>query len=256
MGLFDVFDSGGGRRSARQQNDSLQEAYNMANQRLDQYAGAERDVLKQGRSDAYGYLDAGVSQAQPWLEKSITPFQGLYDRGTQGIDYYGQLVGLGGGDPAGMQQTLENIPGYQFARDQGIQALDRQANAKGNPYNATDVLNFTNGLASQNYFNYLDRLNPFFGLAQGAASGLAGGYGNIANLYNQLGANKANVATGVAGSIADTYRNQGTGNMNLALGRGQANADMYANNYAADQAASQNLWGAILSGLTAGIGAI
>lgn len=256
MGLFDVFSGSGGRRAANQGYKAQKEGFNQANDLL--RAGREDAVnaLNQGEQEAYGYLDTGVSQASPYLQNALTPFQGLYDRGTAGIDYYGQLAGLGGGDPAQMQAMLEGIPGYQFARDQGLQALDRQANAKGNPYNATDVLNFTNGLASQNYFNYLNAFNPYFGLAQSGAQGLASGNRDLANLYNQLGANKANIATGTGNQLADVHTGAFTNLANNARGLGQAGYDRSMNAYNADQAANQNLWGAILGLGNAAIGAI
>lgn len=155
----------------------------------------------------------------------------MYRAGGAGINYYGQLLGGPGGDPAKMQNTLEGIPGYQFARDQGIDALNRTANSRGmlaSGNNTQDILRFSQGLADQNYFNYLNALQPFFGLGQNAANSIQGGLTNKANLASDTGR-----AIGTLGYASKT-------------GAGQAGADMYANINNAEQAANSNLWNAIL----------
>jgi len=51
---------------------------------------------------------------------------------------------------------LEGTPGYQFARDQGLQAIDRSAAAKGTLLTGgtlKDLAGFAGGIASQNYNN-------------------------------------------------------------------------------------------------------
>lgn len=229
MGFFDIFSSSGGKAAAGQQHKAQTRGLNQGFGIARDYNEKSIDALEEGRSDALGALKQG-GQAH----------QGLYRRGVGGIDYYNQLLGGPGGDPQQMQQTLEGIPGYQFARDQGVQALDRQANAKGNPYNATDVLQFSQGLADQNYFSYLNALQPNFGLAQSGAGGIA------SNAVNQ-----SNVHTNTASNIANAHSNMGNLGYNTQVGIGQAEGQLAQNRYAAEQGASGNMWNAILGGLGA-----
>lgn len=212
MGLFDIFDAGSGQAAA-------QDAY-----------GAQTRGLRRGNRQARSDLQRGQQQAVGALGQGDRGNQRLYNRGEQGIDYYGQLLGLGGNNGQ-VQETLENIPGYQFARDQGLDSINRLANSRGmlsSGNNTQDLLRFSQGLADQNYFNYLGAAQPYFGLAQGAASGM-----------QQTGANKANVYQNTGNQLADYgYKTN--------VGIGQAGADKSMNIYNAEQAASQNMWDTIL----------
>ena len=213
MGLFDIFSDSGGKRAANQ-------AY-----------AAQKEGLKKGYKKAATALSEAKTEGLGYLDQGIEPYQGLLDQGQQGIDYYGRLLGLGGGDPGQMQSVLENIPGYQFALNQGIEAINRRANAAGmlNSGNADiDAINYAQGLASQNYFDYLNAVQPYFGLGQNAAAGIQSGYTNKANLAADTGQQLANY-----GWMKHT-------------GIGQAGADRAMNIYNAEQAAGGNLWNAIL----------
>ncbi len=61
----------------------------------------------------------------------------------------------------------EAQPGYQFARDQGLQAIDRSAAAKGTLLtggNLKDLSTFAGGIASQNYNNVYNQNANTFGI--------------------------------------------------------------------------------------------
>lgn len=67
--------------------------------------------------------------------------------------------------PGSFQQT----PGYQFARDQGMQAIQRSAAAKGRMGSGnvlTELSKFGTGLASQEYGSQMDRLGRLLGQEQ------------------------------------------------------------------------------------------
>lgn len=89
--------------------------------------------------------------------------------------------------------SLRSLPGYQFAQEQGVQALDRGANARhmlDSGRSSKDLLRFGTGLADQTYGSQLSRL---MGLnQQGFAQGMsAQGAQNSAygqGLQGQLGA--------------------------------------------------------------------
>src|SRR4029078_3590218 len=177
--------------------------------------------------------------------------------GKQGLDQYGHLVGLNG--VTDMNKTLKNLPGYQFALNQSIEAAKRGAAGQGNLQSGnylTDLQNRGEGLASQNYFNYLNALNPYFGLSQNAAAGQLG----VANGQGAVAGQQANVATGLGSQLAGIATNQGTQLANIATGtannignlytnQGQNIHDYYAglSNYKQQQAANDAaMWGNIL----------
>lgn len=99
---------------------------------------------------------------------------------------------------------FENSPDYLYARDQGIQSLDRSAAAKGGYTGGgadADRMTFASGLASQNFNNYWDRLRGRAGQGQGSAQNL-GGYG--AQMAGNIGNNLMNGASARASSYANT----------------------------------------------------
>ncbi len=211
MGLFDIFSSDSGEKAAQQ-------GYNAQ-------ASGIKDAqasLEKGQKRGIRAINTGVSQAAPL-------YQNLINAGNQGITQYGNLVGLNGADAANAANQAS--PGYQFQLSQGLDALDRQHAAAGSLNSGNggaDAIKYAEGLASQDYFNRLNALQPYFGLGQNAASGLAGTYTNAAN-------NKANIFTGTAANLATQSNNLGNAGYQLAQ-----------NKFGAQQSADQNLWGAIL----------
>jgi hypothetical protein len=126
-----------------------------------------------------------------------------------------QLQKLNSGDYSSFKES----PDYQFTLNQGLQGLDRSAAARGSLYSgghSADVLNFAQGLASQNYNNYYSKLA---GLAQGgqnAASNLGsvgtgnaaaiGGYlTNSGNAQAEGYINSANATSNMMGQLAGAY---------------------------------------------------
>ncbi len=96
----------------------------------------------------------------------------------------GSLGSLGGQNPTGFGGYLapftdqfsaptaaqaEAQPGYQFARDQGLQAIDRSAAAKGTLLtggNLKDLAGYAGGVASQNYNSLYNQSANTFGINQ------------------------------------------------------------------------------------------
>lgn len=74
----------------------------------------------------------------------------------------------------GIQAYLESLPGYQFARDQGIQAVTNQLNSRGlGNYSGSlgkGIARFVTGLADQTYGAQVDRLTNLVGMGQNAAA--------------------------------------------------------------------------------------
>jgi hypothetical protein len=110
-----------------------------------------------------------VDQAMPW-----------YNAGTNALS---QLEAVNRGDYSG----FENAPDYLYARDQGIQGLDRGAASRGALYSGgadADRIAFSSGLATQNLGNYTNRLSDLARMGQGQSQYL----GQLGQNYgNQFG---------------------------------------------------------------------
>jgi hypothetical protein len=104
------------------------------------------------------------------------------------------------GDTSGFNQS----PDYQFAVQQGTQALDRGAAAKGNLWGGgadADRISLGQGLATQYATNYWNKLAGMAGQGQTSANQL-GVLG--ANVANQTGNNLTNAAQANASSYANS----------------------------------------------------
>lgn len=113
-----------------------------------------------------------------------------------------QLLALygvnGNGAQAAAQANFANTPGYQFTKDMGTQAVQRQASATGGEFSSATLGaldQYNTGLAQQTYQNYIQNL---FGLVQPGASAAS--------------------AAGSQGIQAATQAG------NFTVGKGQANA--------------------------------
>jgi hypothetical protein len=158
-----------------------------------------------------------VGQEQPFL-------QGGYGAETTLNQLLGTSPATGAGGTAGgtglpggyLTQTfnptmsdLENYPGYQFALQQGDQAVSNAQSVGGSVLSGPalkSLMSFNQGLAStqyQNAFNnfqtsqtnIFNRLNSIAGLGQNAA-------GNLGNAGTSLGTGIAQAQAAAAGSIA------------------------------------------------------
>lgn len=207
MGIFDIFGTQDQQNAANAQNAGIQ-------------AGL-------------GQLQNSFGQGQQALNTNyaaaLAPYTQNYGTASSGQNQLASLLGFGPQGSAGIQNTLQNLPGYQFALNQGSQNVLRNQAATGQvDSGATDIAlqNLGQGMASQNYNNYLSQLQPFLGAANSAAGGVAGVNTGLGNALNQSFQNVGNAQYGAATS----------------QGNNQANADL------AGLTASQNLWGALMGG--------
>lgn len=201
MGLFDVFSSGPAEEAAAAKRAGLEKGYGD----LSNLYGQGREALTTNYTDA------------------LQPYQQIYDKSQGGADAYGDATGANG--PEGLARAKQNFqagPGYQFQMDQGIDALSRAGVARGQATGNTlrDAQEFGSNLASTEYGNYVNRLQPFLSGASGAASGIAG------------------VKTGLGSGLNQSFQGQGQGAYKTQAGIGEADADAAM----ADYNASANLW--------------
>jgi hypothetical protein len=127
--------------------------------------------------------------------------------GGQAVNALSQYYGLGGIDGKGgspdYQQILENLPGYQFQRDQGNKAVQQNLAARGllNSGAAGKALQqYGQGLAQNYGQQYAGGLQSLAGLGQNSvqATGQAG-----ANAANQIGSNQIYAGNAQASGYAN-----------------------------------------------------
>jgi hypothetical protein len=186
--------------------------------------GAIYSASKQaGAAKASGNASERAAQA------AIDQSNANYDRTKTNLDPYitagngalTQMQALNNGDFSSFKAS----PDYQFTLDQGVQASDRGAAARGSLYSgghSADLMALGQGLASQQYGNYYNRLSGLAGMGQSSATSLGSiGTGNAAQAgqFGLAGAaaqgnaaiNGANVNTNLTDSltgILGKYLNQ------------------------------------------------
>lgn len=133
--------------------------------------------------------------------------------GEAAMPNYENLLGIGTGGSAGIQQALESTPGYQFALEQGQRGIANLASTQGGISGNTlaDLTKFNQGIASTTYQQQLDNLARAVGTGQAAAAGQAQNVGasaaNIGNILAQEGQTQACIS---ANTIAGITRSIGT----------------------------------------------
>jgi Chaperone of endosialidase len=208
MGIFDIFGTGDQQAAAQSQIAGLNAGYSQLT-----------DQFNQGR----GALNTNYAAA-------LAPLTAQQGTNTAGSNQLASLLGFGPQGSAGIQNTLQNLPGYQFALDQGSQNVMRNQASTGQLNSgATDtaLTQYGQGLASQNYNNYVNQLQPFLGAANTGAANIAG------------------VNTGLGNQLNQSYQTQGNAAYGTQAGIGNANAQ--ANLAGLTQ--SGNIFGALTGGL-------
>lgn len=182
--------------------------------------GAIYSASKQaGAAKASGNASERAAQA------AIDQSNQNYDRTKTNLDPYisagssaiGQMQALNGGDFSSFKAS----PDYQFTLDQGVQASDRGAASRGSLYSgghSADLMSLGQGLASQQYGNYYNRLQGLAGLGQSSATSLGSiGTGNAAQVgqFGLAGA-QAQGDAAIQGANANTNL---VGNLSQGLGQ-------------------------------------
>ena len=173
---------------------------NAAGAALAANAQGANSLIQQGQASALGQY--GTNYYDPYTAT-----------GNQANTMYANALGLNGaGGNQAATSAFQTAPGYQFALNQGTQALDRSAAGSGmfGSGNAAMALNnYGQGMANQQYGNWLSNLSGLNNQGMQAASGQTARQGALAGI-DMTGAtaqanNLMNVGTGYANAI-----NQGT----------------------------------------------
>jgi hypothetical protein len=158
-----------------------------------------------GQQSALGALGPAYDKAQG---RFATNYYDPYTQATSGAPQM-QANALGLGGAAGNEAATNAFqagPGYQFALDQGLEALNRNAASRGmlsSGNNTQDILRYSQGLANQEYGNWLNRLGDFSQLGLSSAAGQTGRQNALAGLDTGYGNAQAGVYSNTANNLAE-----------------------------------------------------
>lgn len=153
-----------------------------------------------------GYLLNGTTSNDPIAnatQQAQSNFAPYLQAGNQAETTLSNLYGNNGSAAqSSAQQNFANTPGYQFAEQQGINAVNANAAAMGSPLSGNNqqaVNNYAQGTANQTFNNYVNQLQNLAsgGLTAAGGSGTAGLTGAAAGAQqSQNQANNRNTAIG------------------------------------------------------------
>lgn len=171
-------------------------------------AGAQRDAAAQANATEQGFFDTAYNADKPFIQTGQDASSKISD-----------LEGLNGGTPSSIMSTLQGLPGYQFANQQGLKSVQNSATARGLGVSGASqkaAANFSTGLANQYYNNLLTGLQTTANTGAGSAASLGTVATNIGNQIgeNTIGAGNATAAGDLAsGSAFGNAINGVTGNI-------------------------------------------
>lgn len=188
-------------------------------------AGLAGSAMQAGATSNAANLSRGDARiAYLMQDAQFAPYR------SAGENALGQVQGLTAGGWGGYQDTMragfQTDPGYQFALDQGLRAVDATQNQGGTfDSGARDKarLAYAEGLAAQQYGNYANRFNNYvnqlyqlatIGENAAARTGAAGTaaaqqMGNAALLQgSQQAANYGSVGQGIGSAVNTLFNNQ------------------------------------------------
>lgn len=143
-------------------------------------------------------IKTGADQAGDFLRRTSNLYTPLAGATTMQAN----ALGLNGADGnATATGAFQTNPGYDFQRDQGLQALDRRASAAGRFQSGNadiDAMTYATGLADQSYNSWLDRLT---GASNTALAGQTGALNNLANLATGTATQRLGLAGDVSSGL-------------------------------------------------------
>lgn len=153
------------------------------------------------------------SQAGAQARADLAPWRAA---GEAALDETSALMGLSGEEAqTDAYGRFETSPDYQFRFDEGVNAIDASASARGGLFSGNTgraLAEYGQGLASTEYGNYINRLFSLSGAGQNAAAGQGVASMQTANNQGQslmaAGQAKAAGAIGVGNAITSGISNQ------------------------------------------------
>lgn len=279
MGLFDAL-TGSASKKAAQQNaalinqgltagaDALTTGANNAITTLGtRDAGTALSALGQGYGQARTDLGGQYGQTQGYLGQLGNLYNPLVQQGGRAYSAYSDAIGANGA--AGNARATENFqaaPGYQYALNEALGAVQRSAASRGmaaGGNTSADLLRTATGLADQGYQQYVNNLKGGTDLYTQGLAGRGQALQGQATASQNQGTALAALGTGYGTNAANTFTN--AAGIQSGLGQGVANLWGNAtnalvqnnNNRAAAQTqASNNLLGGVFGLANSGLKAL
>jgi hypothetical protein len=185
--IDDIINAIGSAQAAQKQEQAARDAM-----------GVQQGVYNQSRADQ-----------QPWMQAGQQSLGSLLQMTNGGYDL----------------SQLANDPGYQFRMQQGQQALERSAAARGGLNSGgfmKGLARYSQGVASDEFGNRFNRLSSIAGMGQNSAQNLGQlgrGYADsMGNLYGALGNAQSAGIMGITNGISGGIRSLGNLGMTAATG--------------------------------------
>jgi hypothetical protein len=154
-----------------------------------QFSG--NNIINTGEGKSAGAINSAIAGYQPWV-----------DSGKNANTMYGNALGLNGAEGnAAATGAFQTGPGYDFALKQGEQAAQRAASAGGMLASGNTLAALTEygqGTANKEYGSWLDRLMGVSNTGLQATGAQAGGYGDLANLYQSTAGDRLGLESSIA----------------------------------------------------------
>lgn len=210
--------------------------------------------LANGADMARGDLNTGAANASGLLGQAGAVYDPLVQGGGAAFGRLLDATGANGADgSARATDAFRAAPGYEYARDEALGAVQRAAGARGDLAGGnatTDLLRTATGLADQGYQQYVNNLSGLQGAYTTGLAGQAGALTGQAGVAGNLGSALAGVATQAAQGRAGLEAQAGANNFNAgtaAAGIGaqasQGIADTLLKGAKAQEQASANVLG-------------
>lgn len=195
-------------KSAKAQSRAADKATDAQTQANEQMIALQREMFQQQRKDLAPWREIG--------QQALTQLQ-------SGIE-------SGRFDPGSFEFHFEADPGYQFRMDQGIQALDRGAAARGRLQSgaqAQAITNYGQQLASQEYGNAFNRAMQQHGMEAGRRSDQFNQLATIAGVGQTASQQQQAAAQNMTNNISQGMMNTGNAIAQGAYAVGNAQAGAY-----------------------------
>lgn len=199
-------------------------------------ASAQKDATNSANAVAQQTKDQEIALQREMFNKNIELQQPTIDAGNTARNRLLQLLGLstGGADNGSLMKDFGTAdftadPGYQFRLDQGQQAIERSAAARGGLLSGAAIKaanNYAQGQASQEYqaaydrfnTNRANKLNPLLSLA-GSAQTASGALGSAATGVANAG---SNTLSGYGATVGNNLTNAGNARASGYVGTANA----------------------------------
>lgn len=164
--------------------------------------------------------------AQNMYNSNVARATPTMDNGTAAQTQLQSLLGLSG-NPTSAEATLAATPGYQFAKQQGLDSINANAYASGQGNSGAalkSAMQYATGLADQNYNNYAAQLGSVADRGVSAMNGIIGAGNTLTSQQLGVTQNAANASSGNA-----AY--QGTNIANMLKGLTQSATQAFGSSY-------------------------